>query len=1054
MPYHLPVSRKRAQCTKKPLPCALRRGFWFSMEAGSVRNRRGLEAEILAKVGEVISAIHDANHVDQVICALHSIALLLFPLDSSLFSGSLDHCYRNQVLNAKVPPQSERDGWRHIFYQGAAFPTLARILAYDVASNWLACFPLSARTHVYDSFFVNGPSTETVQALVPFLMQNGTNKDVDLGSVCSNAERLLVSCLLENEGVCCIAREFGDSFANEEDASEWFKPDKLTFISRVAQLVASIPDKARPKATIALSSHMFFKQVTIQLFAAAGEQATKFHNNPDALDKTTVDGTFLFAGEMFARICRRGFADILAAEMIPRILKHVRSCLSSKVDSICPDLIESKSESQFWLKIMEAVKDPYAVERLSEELLRQLANKCVSDTEAYWMLWMLFHHSLQHQTAMRAMFLDKFLLWKVFPICCLRWILQFSVLECAPYTGVLKEGRNTGRLLDISQRLVGIWSKREFVQSAPMEQQAYVTAAVGLSVEKMSKEELEASKDTLHSLLQGVSCRLESPIHLVRKMASCVALTFSKVVDPKNPLYLDDDCREDKIDWEFGFTTLQKKIPADSHGIGIIKDEVETSTEMLEGLDAAVDDKRHKDLKGKALNANKVLSEFQLVDPDEIVDPATLNNGSFSDEDDDGESKNSEASDDSSLQPYDLSDDYADLKKKLSQLSDVIAALRKPDDPDGVERALDVAENLVRASPDELQHVAGDLARALMQVRCSDVTIEGEEESAEEKRHRALVALLVMLPFESLDCLTKLLYSPNMDVSQRILILDVMTDAAQELAETKIASVKHQRRCLVSTISESQPWFVPSSRRLPGAGPWKEVSETGTFLSYYHRYERELPSKPTQTKLGKSRRWSLRHANTLENPTECLKNKFPVYAAAFMLPAMQGFDKKRHGVDLLGRDFIVLGKLIYMLGVCMKSVAMHPEASALAPALLDMLSSRDISHHAEAYVRRSVLFAASCILIALHPSYVASALIEGNQEISRGLEWIRTWALHVTELDSDTECSTMAMTCLQLHSEMALQASRSLESTDRITARGGGVSSKLLSGEIRMPYRN
>jgi telomere length regulation protein len=59
-----------------------------------------------------------------------------------------------------------------------------------------------------------------------------------------------------------------------------------------------------------------------------------------------------------------------------------------------------------------------------------------------------------------------------------------------------------------------------------------------------------------------------------------------------------------------------------------------------------------------------------------------------------------------------------------------------------------------------------------------------------------------------------------------------------------------------------------------------------------------------------------------------------------MLPVMQGYDKRRHGVDLLNRDFVVLGKLIYMLGVCMKCMAMHPEASALAPALLDMIGSR------------------------------------------------------------------------------------------------------------------
>ncbi|XP_077212006.1 uncharacterized protein LOC143847166 [Tasmannia lanceolata] len=131
---------------------------------------------------------------------------------------------------------------------------------------------------------------------------------------------------------------------------------------------------------------------------------------------------------------------------------------------------------------------------------------------------------------------------------------------------------------------------------------------------------------------------------------------------------------------------------------------------------------------------------------------------------------------------------------------------------------------------------------------------------------------------------------------------------------------------------------------------------------------------------------------------------------------------------------------------------MHGYASALAPALLDMLSSRQISHHVEAYVRRSVLFTASCVLVALHPSYVASSLVEGNREISKELEWIRMLALHIAESDSDAECSTMAMTCLQLHAEMALQASRSLESADHFKAKSVGITSSLLKGTIIMPY--
>lgn len=59
-------------------------------------------------------------------------------------------------------------------------------------------------------------------------------------------------------------------------------------------------------------------------------------------------------------------------------------------------------------------------------------------------------------------------------------------------------------------------------------------------------------------------------------------------------------------------------------------------------------------------------------------------------------------------------------------------------------------------------------------------------------------------------------------------------------------------------------------------------------------------------------------------------------------------------------------------------------------------------------MRRAVLFAAACVLVALHPTYISSALLEGNVEISTGLEWIRTWALDVAESDTDKECYTVS----------------------------------------------
>ncbi|KAK6920581.1 Telomere length regulation protein, conserved domain [Dillenia turbinata] len=1027
----------------------------------NLKTRRELELKILEKVGDLISIITEAKHVDKVICSLHSLAVLLFPLGSSslaglpsiLILGVVDQGYKDQILGAEVPSTEERSQWWKVFYEGAAFPTLARVLLYDVASNWLACFPITARKSVYDIFFFSGLVSEVVQSVVPCLQPNVTDAH-DANAIQSNAERLLVLCLLEKEGVFQIAQEFDSS---NQSTCESLK----AAISREAQLLASVPDKARARAPVSLTSHVFFKHVIVQLLAGAeGKVTGSIHVSHTPLDEANIDGTLMFVGEIFARICRRGLTDLLIAEMVPRILEHVQKLLTSNSFPVATDCFESEPASGFWMKLMEVINDHYSLEKISEQLLRQLATESATDVEAYCVLWMLFRQLFTGHTSVRqnlvtvyilflhvkSLFVDKFLLWKTFPLCCLKWILQFAVLGCPPDNSSLTRGEQTHGLLDTVQRLVSVWSKKEFVQSAQMEQQAYVTAAVGLTLEMLSKEELDSTKDVMHSILQGVGSRLENPDHLVRHMASAVAFIFSKVVDPKNPLYLDDSCRGDKIDWEFGLLNSWKTKISSSNGSRKGRDKIEASASSVpkEGLVSQADDvittsSKHRD---------KKVPEFKLIDPDEVIDPASLNDEFICDEDDrDDASESSESSSDSSLQPYDLSDDDTDLKKNISQLVDVVGALRKTDDADGVERAIDVAEKLVRASPDELRHISGDLVRTLVQVRCSDLAVEGEEESAEEKRQRALVALLVTCPFESLDVLNKLLYSPNVDVSQRILILDVMTSAAEELAETKTVTLKHQPRNLISSISE--PWFLPSNAGPSGAGPWKETSVTGSLLNWSNCYERVLPSKPGQVKKGKTRTWSVRSAH-VQGQKEWSQNKFPLYAAAFMLPAMQGFDKKRHGVDLLGRDFIVLGKLIYMLGICMKCAAMHPEASALASPLLDMLSSRDVCHHKEAYVRRSVLFAASCVLVALHPSFVLTALVEGNSEITRGLEWIRTWTAHVAESDTDRECYMMAMTCLQLHAEMALQVARALESTETKTK--NVLPSNLLNGKIEIPY--
>ncbi|KAL5100836.1 hypothetical protein RYX36_005163 [Vicia faba] len=249
-------------------------------------------------------------------------------------------------------------------------------------------------------------------------------------------------------------------------------------------------------------------------------------------------------------------------------------------------------------------------------------------------------------------------------------------------------------------------------------------------------------------------CRLESSNHLVRKIYSSIALAFSMIIHQNNPLYLDDNCNGETIDWRFGFIDLKKGTltASNSRKNGV----EETNISTISGSRRESDSLPNKE-NGISLKGKKKLLDFNVLDLDEIVDPASLNLESDVNDEDDGDdsgSENSYSSSDSSLPPYDLSDDDSDLKRKLSQLSDVVTALRKSDDAN--------------------------------EACCCDLALEGEEESTKGKRQRALIALEVTCPFESLDTLHNLLYSPNVNISQRIMILDVMTEQLGSLLNQKL----------------------------------------------------------------------------------------------------------------------------------------------------------------------------------------------------------------------------------------------------------------------------
>ncbi|XP_056683454.1 uncharacterized protein [Spinacia oleracea] len=147
---------------------------------------------------------------------------------------------------------------------------------------------------------------------------------------------------------------------------------------------------------------LFFQSITIQLLDGAEEKSWELYDKEVLFHGTDVDDTFQFVAEMFARICRRGSTELLVNEVILRIRRRVQRFLLSHKGTITENSIKSNSDFQFWFLMIEILRDAYVVEKMIERILHQLAAECEHDTEAYWILWILFHRAFQHQITIRS----------------------------------------------------------------------------------------------------------------------------------------------------------------------------------------------------------------------------------------------------------------------------------------------------------------------------------------------------------------------------------------------------------------------------------------------------------------------------------------------------------------------------------------------------------------------------------------------------------------------------------------------------------------------------
>lgn len=268
---------------------------------------------------------------------------------------------------------------------------------------------------------------------------------------------------------------------------------------------------------------------------------------------------------------------------------------------------------------------------------------------------------------------------------------------------------------------------------------------------------------------------------------------------------------------------------------------------------------------------------------------------------------------------------------------------------------------------------------------------KGVSSSAEVQRQRALAAVLSLSPLTSGDTVIAELYSPNLDQYQRMLILDALAGAAAEMADPRKApqlalqgpqqapellppAVTGAKRSSAVTLQQQpqqQPVLegraagyassngVSGSSNGSGSSSERSVADSRSPGSAGSAAGSGQGQGKTQAAPGlvasSSRVWGKvslqKQADAAANPSSIgsrtFKNRFAPIALRWTAALLQQCDVPQQSIDLFGRDSLLLGRLLTVLGSFVEAAAETPAAVPLCAGLMELLKAKEVSGHKE-----------------------------------------------------------------------------------------------------------
>ncbi|XP_015752947.1 PREDICTED: telomere length regulation protein TEL2 homolog [Acropora digitifera] len=340
-------------------------------------------------------------------------------------------------------------------------------------------------------------------------------------------------------------------------------------------------------------------------------------------------------------------------------------------------------------------------------------------------------------------------------------------------------------------------------------------------------------------------------------------------------------------------------------------------------------------------------------------------------------SSDDDDNDDDDLLPYDLDeeDDAGDVLKSPKYLRDCIEGLVTAEDPSKTEATLKNIEKIVSASLDDLEDVCVELVKVLLHLQDRYST-----DRFYELRHNAMVSVTVRCPQQVSCYLTEEFFAPNYNLQQRLDMLNVLADTAQQL---------------------SSPSEIQKIRSVPRKYSFQQVSCSS--------FDQVVPDwqKIVQERIDKkTKRFAKGPTKPQPKP---VANKFSSVAGYFFFPLMKNFDSKVNTLDLLGDDTLILGRLVYTLGIVMYSARETPMARNMGTALLEFAWA--LKYHEEPFVRQALIFAQAMVAVSVPSSTLLS-------DTPRELFELHDWLTTVVQTDTDADSVKAALQTLILLEEL------------------------------------